>query len=169
MVTINRGYNANIVKEREVIIQRLQKRMEPNPPIRMEVGIEDCLHIEFEYDREGYHLADVVTGRVNFLLVRIKIKYMEVTIIRRESAGTASHVYNESDTLTKFEVMDGAPVRGEVIPIRLYLAGIDLTPTHRNVANKYSVRYYINLVLVDEEDRRYFKQHEIQLRRKVIK
>ena len=29
--------------------------------------------------------------------------------------------------------------------------------------NKFSVKYYLNLVLVDEEDRRYFKQQEIQL------
>jgi hypothetical protein len=26
------------------------------------------------------------------------------------------------------------------------------------VFNKFSVRYFLNLVLVDEEDRRYFKQ-----------
>ena len=31
--------------------------------------------------------------------------------------------------------------------------------------NKFSVKYYLNLVLVDEEDRRYFKQQEIQLYR----
>ena len=28
----------------------------------------------------------------------------------------------------------------------------------RDVNKKFSVRYYINLVLVDEEERRYFKQ-----------
>ncbi|CAE7438936.1 vps26 [Symbiodinium sp. KB8] len=117
----------------------------------------------------AYHLSDVVTGRINFLLVRIKIKHMEVTIIRREKAGTASHVYNESDTLTKFEVMDGAPVRGEVIPVRLYLSGFDLTPTYASVYNRYSVRYFLNLVLVDDKDRRYFKQHEIKLWRKKVK
>ena len=33
-----------------------------------------------------------------------------------------------------------------------------MTPTYRNVNNKFSVKYYLNLVLVDEEDRRYFKQ-----------
>lgn len=47
---------------------------------------------------------------------------------------------------------------GESIPIRLFLAGYDLTPTMRDVGKKFSVRYYLNLVLVDEEDRRYFKQ-----------
>lgn len=37
---------------------------------QMEVGIEDCLHIEFEYDRGAYHLTDTVLGRIHFLLVR---------------------------------------------------------------------------------------------------
>lgn len=55
--------------------------------------------------------------------------------------------------------MDGAPVKGESIPIRLFLAGYDLTPTMREIGKRFSVRYYLNLVLVDEEDRRYFKQH----------
>jgi vacuolar protein sorting-associated protein 26 len=55
--------------------------------------------------------------------------------------------------------MDGAPVRGEHIPIRIYLGGFaQLTPTYLNINNKFSVRHYLNLVLVDEEDRRYFKQ-----------
>lgn len=44
---------------------------------------------------------------------------------------------------------------GECIPIRLFLSSIDLTPTYRGVNNRFSVRYYLNLVLVDEEDRRY--------------
>jgi len=37
--------------------------------------------------------------------------------------------------------------------------------TYRSVNNKFSVKYYVNLVLVDEDDRRYFKQSEINLRR----
>lgn len=49
-------------------------------------------------------------------------------------------------------------VTGESIPIRVFLAGYDLTPTMKDINKKFSVRYYLNLVLVDEEDRRYFKQ-----------
>jgi len=86
---------------------------------------------------------------------------MELAIIRRESAGTGANVTNESETLCKFEVMDGAPVKGECIPLRLFLSSIDLTPTYRSVNKRFSVRYYLNLVLVDEEDRRYFKQQEV--------
>ena len=29
---------------------------EMNNPIKMEVGIEECLHIEFEYNKSKYHL-----------------------------------------------------------------------------------------------------------------
>ncbi len=33
-----------------------------------------------------------------------------------------------------------------------------MTPTMKDVQRKFSVRYYLNLVLIDEEERRYFKQ-----------
>lgn len=49
---------------------------------------------------------------------------------------------------------------------RLFLSPYDLTPSYKTVHNKFSVKYYLNLVLVDEEDRRYFKQQEILLFRK---
>jgi len=59
--------------------------------------------------------------------------------------------------------MDGAPVRGETIPIRLFLGGFDLAPTFKDVNKKFSTRYYLSLVLVDNDGRRYFKQSEITL------
>ena len=43
---------------------------EINNSIKMEVGIEDCLHIEFEYNRSKYHLKDVVIGKIYVLLVQ---------------------------------------------------------------------------------------------------
>ena len=106
--------------------------------------------------------------QVYFLLVRIKIKHMELNIIRREQAGSGQQQNNESETLVKYELMDGAPVRGECIPIRLFMSSLDLTPTYKNTSHKFSVKYYLNLVLVDQEDRRYFKQQEVILWRKDI-
>jgi len=168
-VTVTRNYTSgNVVKEQEFVVQKLDPRPEPNNTIKMEVGIEECLHIEFEYEKQKYHLRDIIIGKVYFLLVRIKIKHMELAIIRREAAGTGPQQYNESETLTKFELMDGAPVRGECIPIRLFMSSLDLTPTYRNINNKFSVKYYLNLVLVDQEDRRYFKQQEVHLHREEI-
>lgn len=61
-----------------------------------------------------YHLKDVIVGKIYFLLVRIKIKHMEIDIIKRETTGTGPSVYHENDTIAKYEIMDGAPVRGKV-------------------------------------------------------
>ncbi|XP_034522000.1 vacuolar protein sorting-associated protein 26B isoform X2 [Ailuropoda melanoleuca] len=130
-------------------------------------------HVEKPYEsytgqnvKLRYHLKDVIVGKIYFLLVRIKIKHMEIDIIKRETTGTGPNVYHENDTIAKYEIMDGAPVRGESIPIRLFLAGYELTPTMRDINKKFSVRYYLNLVLIDEEERRYFKQQEVVLWRK---
>lgn len=35
-----------------------------------------------------YHLKDVIVGKIYFLLVRIKIKHMELAIIKRETTGS---------------------------------------------------------------------------------
>jgi len=164
--TVTRGLAANITKEQEVWVINYMNPPELNSSIKMEVGIEECLHIEFEYGRSKYHLSDVILGKIYFLLVRIKIKYMELALVKRESTGTAPNIYTETETLTKFEIMDGAPVRGESIPVRLFLGAFDLTPTYKNICSKFSVKYLLNLVLVDEEDRRYFKQTDITLWRK---
>ncbi|KAI5448892.1 Vacuolar protein sorting-associated protein 26 [Naganishia albida] len=161
-VTIARRMG-DVVKEREIWVHSYRMPPDSNMAIKMEVGIEDCLHIEFEYNKAKYHLKDVIVGKIYFLLVRIKIKHMELSIIRRETTGAPPNVYNESETITKFEIMDGAPVRGETIPIRLFLGGFELTPTFRDVNKKFSTRYYLNLVLVDEENRRYFKSSEITI------
>ncbi|KAJ4455891.1 Vacuolar protein sorting 26 (Vps26) [Paratrimastix pyriformis] len=166
--TITRQYSTNIQKQRDFFVQALTVEPETNTGIKMEVGIEDALHIEFEYNRSKYHLRDVIIGKISFVRVKIKIKHMELAIIKRESTFSGSNVYHETDTVTKFEVMDGCPVREEVIPIRLFLGGTDLTPTYPSVNNRFQVKYFLNLVLVDEEDRRYYKQQEITLWRKEL-
>ncbi|QPG77337.1 hypothetical protein FOA43_004746 [Brettanomyces nanus] len=139
----------------------------PPPPsmVKMDVGIENCLHIEFEYSKNRYSLKDVIVGRIYFLLVRLKIKHMELSLIRRETCGSPPNQKSESQTIVRFEIMDGAPVKGETIPIRLFLGGFDLTPTYKDVNKKFSTRTFLSLVLIDEDARRYFKQSEIILYR----
>ena len=65
---------------------------------------------------------------------------------------------SDSSTISYVDVCSIRWLSGESIPIRLFLAGYDLTPTFKDVNKKFSVRYYLNLVLIDEEERRYFKQ-----------
>ncbi|XP_050079102.1 vacuolar protein sorting-associated protein 26B [Anopheles maculipalpis] len=167
-VTIVRRLS-DIVREVDIAVHTLSSYPDTNSPIKMEVGIEDCLHIEFEYNKSKYHLKDVIVGKIYFLLVRIKIKHMEIAIIKREQTGSGPNMYTENEIIAKYEIMDGSPVKGESIPIRVFLAGYDLTVTMREINKKFSVRYFLNLVLIDTEDRRYFKQQEITLWRKAEK
>jgi vacuolar protein sorting-associated protein 26 len=185
--SMERKFLMPLTREHDIWVQLLGQDPESHEAIKMEVGIEDCLHIEFEYQRRVYHLQDMILGKIHFLLVRIKIKHMELAVIRRETSGEGvasaaagaidgnvpsdgSNIYTETQTLVKYEIMDGAPVKDEVIPVKLSLKGIpaDLTPTYTAVNNRFSVRYFLNLVLVDEDDRRYFKQQEIILWRKEL-
>lgn len=157
------GKNRDVVQERDIWVHQFEPESEPSSLINMDVGIEDCLHIEFEYTKSKYDLNDVIVGRIYFLLVRLKLKHMELLLQRKEIIGTQSEI----ETVVRFEIMDGAPVRGEQIPIRLYLEGFNLVPTMRDVNKRFSVRNYLSLVLIDEAGRRYFKQSEIQLYRKL--
>ncbi|OII76359.1 vacuolar protein sorting 26 [Cryptosporidium andersoni] len=177
-LTVLRSYASNIVKEVDFVVQNVSSDPKNIPNslttksgddgIKMEVGVEGCLHIELEYEKSTYHLKDVVIGKVYFSIVRLKIKYMEIDVIRLETCGSGTSAITETEVLSKFEIMDGAPVKQEFIPLRMYLSGFDLTPTYKNIQNKLSVRYFLNLVIVDEEDRRYFKRQEVTLWRKKL-
>lgn len=48
--TVSRRLN-DIIKEMDIVVQTLCSYPELNSSIKMEVGIEDCLHIEFEYNK----------------------------------------------------------------------------------------------------------------------
>jgi vacuolar protein sorting-associated protein 26 len=42
---------ADIIRERDMWVNSYRMPIEVNNSIKMEVGIEDCLHIEFEYNK----------------------------------------------------------------------------------------------------------------------
>ena len=52
-VTISRRM-ADVVKEKDVWVHSYRMPPDSNNSIKMEVGIEDCLHIEFEYNKSKY-------------------------------------------------------------------------------------------------------------------
>eukprot|EP01002_Notosolenus_urceolatus_P003751 NODE_1991_length_1231_cov_9.720812_g1652_i0.p1 GENE.NODE_1991_length_1231_cov_9.720812_g1652_i0~~NODE_1991_length_1231_cov_9.720812_g1652_i0.p1 ORF type:complete len:334 (+),score=91.82 NODE_1991_length_1231_cov_9.720812_g1652_i0:101-1102(+) len=121
------------------------------PPghVSMEVGVDDILHIEFKYDKKRFHLRERVLGQVSFKVVQLNLLFGEVSIVKREYIGTGDCQFYETETLQKYEIMDGTPIPGEIVPIRLYLGAVKrLTPTYEMVKQCFSVKYFINLVLV---------------------
>jgi len=87
-VIINRNYNRITKEEEFIVFNPLEEPPKEDYPIKMEVGIEDCLHIDFEFSRAVYSLKDCILGKVFFNLVRIKIKHMELGVVRKETVGS---------------------------------------------------------------------------------
>ena len=58
----------------------------------------------------------MVVGKVYFLVVRVKIKGMYISIIRKETVttewSTDSSDISGDKNLAEYEIMDGAPVKG---------------------------------------------------------
>jgi hypothetical protein len=163
--------------------------VQENKQITMEVGLGNDLHIVMKFYKTLYHLNDVVLGKITFIRSILKLKRMELMIIRREQVykkeesdpnidtsadSGADNIKNEksevlnvsNDTISKFEIMDGDPPKNQMIPVRIYLSGINtLTPTY-DISGLFSVKYFLNVCLIDDNDRRLFKQQEIHIYRK---
>jgi hypothetical protein len=48
---------ADVVKEKDIWVHSYRMPPDSNNAIKMEVGIEDCLHIEFEYNKSKWALG----------------------------------------------------------------------------------------------------------------
>ena len=53
-----------------------------------------------------YHLRDIVVGKIYFLLVRIKIKHMEIAIIKKETSGSRESTMQQSLSLVVSRASD---------------------------------------------------------------
>lgn len=57
-VTVSRRI-ADVSKERELWVHSFRMPPDSNNSIKMEVGIEDCLHIEFEYNKSKWVVSHI--------------------------------------------------------------------------------------------------------------
>jgi len=83
----------NIEVDQEIVVQKPFYNVYgdnefSNPPIHMEIGIEEWIHVSFHVYKSRFYLKDCLEGEVNFKVVSVKFSSMEVQIIRRETCGT---------------------------------------------------------------------------------
>jgi len=92
VTTLSSKYK-NIVNEAEFVILKYKSPSEiekENSPIKMDIGIEQWLHVSLEIDKSKYYLRDVVTGDVVFKKVSVRLQSMEIEIIKKEVIGSGS-------------------------------------------------------------------------------
>ena len=96
------GYSGELSIEQRPQLNRLVEKLLTKPkeidgivtaenePIKLEVGIEDWLHLVFDVKRSKFHLKDCITGQVVFKKVSIRLKSMELQIIKKETLGAGN-------------------------------------------------------------------------------
>lgn len=156
----------SVIEQPFVVHNPLAREPELNADIRIYVGIPNKLQFDCEIFKNKFHLNDCIKGKIHFSLVQTKLKTIEAHLLKRETVGHGANVKVESFLINKFEIVDGSPGEKEEIPLRLFLECFDLSPTYRNINNMISVCYFIKFVVIDNEDRSYYKQQEIYLWRK---
>ena len=172
LVTINIGLSS-VTKEKEICIfncdrnlkkiNKLFKKEDINNKVKVEIGVENLLHVCFELDRKNYHLKDVVEGKICFKKINLELENMSLKIIKIESLFGKE---GEIEPLGIYEIMDGSPSStDDIIYFKMYLKGYNnLSETIKNeMNNNINVSYYISLEICDTENRNFFKKIEINL------
>lgn len=59
----------------------------------MSIGVTVVIRLVLSLYLFRYHLRDIVVGKIYFLLVRIKIRHMEIAIIKKETSGSRKPWY----------------------------------------------------------------------------
>lgn len=153
-------------KEFWVYLYNLKFKIEKTLKPKLEVGLENILHLKIDIDKLRLSLDDVLVGTFVFLVANLKIKHMELNLTRHEIFCSSSKKKNKSKTLVIYKIMDGSPVINQIIPFRLYLEGYNLIPTSNETNHIFSCKNYLSFVIVDDNMKKYFKKIELILYRK---
>ncbi|ENY60779.1 vacuolar sorting protein 26, putative [Entamoeba histolytica HM-1:IMSS-A] len=175
------SYNGKFLKLKYVLSVRIMSKSHINPqekefaliiphtpsliqPINQELGIEKIIQLDLKLSKNSYALNDVVMGSLFIRLLHVKICRVEMNVIRVESIGRP--LMEKSRTNFKnIQLVDGQLVKGDIVPLRFFLKNLQLTPTLTNIADIFSVNYYLSFDFIDEEGMKYNCATEINLYR----
>ncbi|EDR23215.1 vacuolar protein sorting-associated protein, putative [Entamoeba dispar SAW760] len=175
------SYNGKFLKLKYVLSVHIMSKSHINPqekefaliiphtpsliqPINQELGIEKIIQLDLKLSKNSYALNDVIMGSLFIRLLHVKICRVEMNLIRVESIGRP--LMEKSRTNFKnIQLVDGQLVKGDIIPVRFFLKNLQLTPTQTNIADIFSVNYYLSFDFIDEEGMKYNCATEINLYR----
>jgi vacuolar protein sorting-associated protein 26 len=95
--------------------------------------------------------------------VALKIKSFTVSLTAQELMEAGGKTKKYKHILKTWEVTDGAPVKGEIIPFRLYLAPLNLSPSCSRAESGYTVTHFLHFSIITTSNEKYFKALQITL------
>jgi vacuolar protein sorting-associated protein 26 len=106
----------NIENKYEIIIKSPPKAEDGgspslyNHPLKMDVGVEDWLHVVFETNKSSYILKDIIEGTVTFKNVSKRLGTVELQLVKKETLiGFGNDNKSDNQIVGKFEIMDDTP------------------------------------------------------------
>ena len=134
-----------------VVPQAIEKK-----PFVKAIGIENVLHLDLAFESLVVDPRVGFTGCLYFELSKLRILSAHLHVIREETVEGVKH----ETKMQKFEILDGAPVRGTVVPIRFFTGDLDLWPSPRDIG--VSVDYTLQMIAVDEVGEIYIRNLPVQ-------
>jgi len=132
-------------------------------PFCVRVAVADSIRIDLMINRRKFEMGDVICGAAHFLAVNLKIKMFTVSLVAQELLEVAGKTGRHRHTIAAWEVTDGAPVRGEIVPFRLYLAPLSAWPSCSNVDRGYSVVHFLHFRISTMSGEKYVKDLQIKI------
>ena len=148
---------------RELVAYNLTEPSKRIEPLCVRVAVADSIKIDLIINRRRYELDDMIIGGAHFLLVNLKVKSFTVSLIAQEFSEVNGKTIRCKNKIANWEISDGAPVKGEVIPIRLFLGPLNLTPSCSNPEKGYSVTHFLHFSVVTMSGERYYKDLQMRI------
>jgi vacuolar protein sorting-associated protein 26 len=114
--------------------------------------------VEFIFPKRYFGSHEAVVGAVYFTLVKLRIVYMTMTLYRVEEYRADLTTLQSREILKTFDIMDGAPVRGEMIPIRIYMGDLNIWPYLDFNGSALKAEHYLRVKMIDENGTPYCKR-----------
>ena len=124
------------------------------------IGTEN-IKIIFNLDKNKFFINEPIRGKIIIREINnIKISSINLSLIKNEKINGKIENY----ILSSFEMCDGQPMNGDIIPIRIYINNHKkVSITMKNINNGACwLRYYLKLtIILENENDTLFKSQEI--------
>ena len=127
------------------------------------LGIRGLLDVEFIFLKRYFDVQDAILGKICFLEAKLRIVHMSLVLCRRERYIDRGVEIDKEVELKEFDVLDGAVVRGDSVPVRFFLGEIEICPFTAPEHCPLEVAYYLLARLHDETGKNYSKPLRIRI------
>lgn len=162
---------SSIQREKILWINPLPKKDIDLPiitPKIIEIGIENFVRVEFYLQGTTFSLSGAIKGHILFHSLNLPISTAQLCLVQKTSKINNENI--EYLTILKSQqILDGIPLIDIQLPFSfslldcLIINDIPCGGTMKEIGKQWSIKYYLQLVLIDIQKRHYYKQQQIDL------